>query len=78
VLRAPGEAASPARAWTWVQALMHSAHSVQVNMRRLRVLGFSRMGQAWSQALLQDWHAAARCVSNPTTMALSLAIHARL
>ncbi len=57
---------------------MHSPHSVQVNIWRLMVRGLRRMGQAWSQALLQSWQAAARWVSKPTTMARSLAIQARL
>lgn len=57
---------------------MHSPHSVQVNILRLRVRGFSRMGQALSQALLQLLQALARLVSKPTTMARGLAIQARL
>ena len=57
---------------------MHCAHSVQVNILRFRVRGFSRIGQALSHALLQLWQPSARAVSKPTTMALSLAIQARL
>ena len=38
---------------TVVQAEMHCAHSVQVNILRLMVRGLSRIGQTLSQALLQ-------------------------
>ncbi len=57
---------------------MHSPHSVQVNILRLRVRGLRRMGQDWSHRLGQVTQAPALRVSKPTTMARSFAIQARL
>jgi hypothetical protein len=57
---------------------MHCIHWVQVNILRLILRGFKRMGQACSQELSQSTHSDTRERLKPTTIACLLPIQTKL